>query len=47
MQFTNELVHSLQSNKQQPSKNVARLLQLYDEATYLVTISNTSHNKSS
>ena len=41
---TNELVQSLQANKQPSSTNVARLSQTYDEATNSVAKSNTSHN---
>ena len=33
MKSTNELVQSLQAKKQPPSTNVARLSQVYDEAT--------------
>ena len=44
MKSTNELVQSLQVNTQPSSTNVARLSQVYDEATNLVAKSNTSHN---
>ena len=46
MKSTDELVHSLQTNTQPPNNNVARLTQVYDEVTILVTKSNTSHNDS-
>ena len=46
MKSTNELVHSLQANTQSPSNNIARLSQVYDEATNLVARSSTDHNNS-
>ena len=44
MKSTNEIVQRLQVNKKPPSTNVARLSQVYDEATNSVVKSNTSHN---
>ena len=46
MYSTNELLHSLQANTQPSSNNVARLSQVYDEATNSVARSNISHNNS-
>ena len=44
---TAELVQIVNLNKQRLSDNVARLSQVYDEATNSVARSNTSHNNSS
>ena len=43
MKSTNEIVQSLQANKQPSSTNIARLSQVYDEATNALSKSNTSH----
>ena len=37
MKSTNNLVQSLQANQQTPNNNVARLSQVYDKTTNLVT----------
>ena len=43
MKSTNKLLHSLKSNTQPLSNNVARLSQVYDKVINSVARSNTSH----
>ena len=47
MRSTTELVQSLQSNKQHPINNAAKLSHIYDEVMNSVARANTRHNKSS